>query len=85
MYNKGKKERKMMKTMLTHAGRVYADYTLDDSQPNGIMIHRVYRDYGDRKYIFEDPRMVESARFSIRGQLDGWMRVSEPKPPRKRG
>lgn len=60
-----------METMLIAAGGVYADFHMvgDD-----IVIVKVYRSTG---YIFNDPRMIDHAKFTIRAVKDGWMTVGK--------
>lgn len=67
-----------MKTMLINAGQVYADYTVEGKE---IKVGRVYRG----AYTFTDPLMTDHAVWTIRAVLDGWLKISESKPPRKRG
>ena len=67
-----------MKTMLVNAGGVYADYTMEGKE---IRVGRVYRG----AYTFTDPLMVDHAVWTIRAVLDGWLKISESKAPRKRG
>lgn len=67
-----------MKTMMIAVGGVYADYQMIGKE---IKIDRVYRG----AYTFTDPLMTDHAVWTIRAVLDGWLKIGESKPPRKRG
>lgn len=58
----------MMKTMIVNVGGIKADYVVEN---NEIKVLKVYR----RDWVYTDPRMFDLAKWSIRGQLDGWVRI----------
>jgi hypothetical protein len=59
-----------METMMIAVGGVYADYRMIGSE---IEIVKVYRN----GYIFNDSRMVDLAKFTIRAVKAGWMTIGK--------
>ena len=61
-----------MKTMIVNAGNIKADYVMENGE---IKVLKVYRG----EWVYTDPLMFDHAKWMIRGQLDGWVRIPKPK------
>jgi len=59
-------------------GGVYADYNMIGKE---IEIVRVYRTdaMGFLSHVYDDTRMVELAKFTIKAVNDGWMTIGKKK------
>ena len=73
-----------MKTMMIAVGGVYADYHMIGKE---IEIVRVYRTdaMGFLSKVFDDPIMIDHAKFTIQAVNDGWMTIGKGSSPSKRG
>jgi len=65
-----------MKKMMIAVGGVYADYRETGKE---IEIVRVYRTdaMGFLSQVFDDPRMIDLAKFTIKAVNDGWMTIGK--------
>jgi pantothenate kinase len=76
---RSKREREtMMKTMMIAVGGVYADYHMIGKE---IEIVRVYRTdaMGFLSKVFDDPIMIDHAKFTIKAVKAGWMTIGKSK------